>query len=86
MAARYEPSILYKNYDITPVIQIAEDGSEGPAQYIISDIEGKDLGDPLPTLGQACKMIDSINDMLDLDETVEGCFVATNNDPSKKSA
>ncbi len=77
MAARYEPSILYKNYDITPVISINDDFSEGPALYIISDINGNDIGDPLNTLGDACRLIDSLNDMLELEDTVEGRFISS---------
>lgn len=76
MAARYEPSILYKNYDITPIIAIADDGSEGPAKYIVSDVNGNDVGDPLDSLGEACRLIDSLNDMLDLEDTVEGSFIS----------
>ena len=78
MAVRYEPSILYKNYDITPVIEISDDGMEGPARYIISDIRGQEVGDPVDTLGGACRVIDSMQDIL-VDETAESldrCFVS----------
>ena len=77
MAVRYEPSILYKNYDITPVIEISDDGMEGPARYIITDIRGTEVGDPVETLGGACRVIDSLQEMLH-DETfdsLDNCFV-----------
>lgn len=76
MAVRYEPSILYKNYDITPVIEISDDGMEGPARYLISDIRGREVGDPVDTLGGACRVIDSMQDILvdDATETLDRCF------------
>ena len=86
MAVRYEPSILYKNYDITPVVNIGDDGMEGPARYIISDIRGREVGDPVETLGGACRIIDSLQEML-LDETIDdlaSCFVEE--EQTKKTA
>lgn len=82
MAVRYEPSILYKNFDITPIIRIFDDGSESAAQYIITDVEGDDIGDPVDSLGEACSLIDSLNEMLELDDDTETTFSLS----SKRSA
>jgi hypothetical protein len=81
MAIRYEPSILYKDYDITPVIEIGTDGLEGPVRYIITDFRGNEIGDPLETLGGACRVIDSLQEMLANDsmQRLDDCFV-----PEKK--
>ncbi|THB69853.1 MAG: hypothetical protein D6B28_10720 [Gammaproteobacteria bacterium] len=78
MAVRYEPSILYKNFDITPIIRIFDDGTESAAQYIITDVEGNDIGDPVDSLGDACRLIDSLNEMLELDDISETTFAIAN--------
>ena len=78
MAVRYEPSILYKNFDITPIIRIYDDGSESAAQYIITDVEGNDIGDPVDSLGDACRLIDGLNEMLELDDGSETTFSVSN--------